>query len=227
MLHQMQTCCQCGILLAMEGSGSGAPAPSLRDRKRERTRRALIDAAAALFERKGYDETTVAEIAAAADIGTRTFFSYFASKEDILFPDSDTRTQTAIEAIADHDPAEGPVDVLVRALETVADTDADMVSPMAAVRLKLFRTVPAVRGKALQVQMAAQQQIARELHAAFPGELDRVSAAALAGAFTGAVSGALTALMDHDGADHATPEPAQLRAQVRQATEFALRPWRR
>jgi len=90
------------------------------------------------------------------------------------------------------------VDVLVRALDTVADTDADMVSPMAAVRMKLFRTVPAVRGKALQVQMAAQQQIARELHAAFPGELDRVGAAALAGAFTGAVSGALTALMDHD-----------------------------
>jgi AcrR family transcriptional regulator len=196
----------------MEGPGSGAPALSLRDRKRERTRRALIDAAAALFERKGYDETTVAEIAAAADIGTRTFFSYFASKEDILFPDSDTRTQTTIEAIADHDPAEGPVDVLVRALETVADTDADMVSPMAAVRMKLFRTVPAVRGKALQVQMAAQQQIARELYAAFPGELDRVSAAALAGAFTGAVSGALTALMDHDDAarpHHPGTGPAQ------------------
>ena len=39
--------------LAMVGSGSGAPALSLRDRKRERTRRALVDAAAALFERKG------------------------------------------------------------------------------------------------------------------------------------------------------------------------------
>ena len=46
--------------------------------------------------------------------------------------------------------------------------------------MKLFRAVPAVRGKALQVQMAVQQQIARELHAAFPGELDRVGAAALA-----------------------------------------------
>src|SRR5262249_9605513 len=164
----MPRCRQCGILRGMDGPGSGAPALSLRDRKRERTRRALIDAAATLFERKGYDETTVAEIAAAADIGTRTFFSYFASKEDILFPGSDTRTQITIQAIAGHDPAEGPVDVLVRALETVADTDADMVSPMAVVRMRLFRTVPAVRGKALQVQMASQQQIARELHATFP-----------------------------------------------------------
>src|SRR5262249_38897153 len=201
----MPRCRQCGILRGMDGPGSGAPALSLRDRKRERTRRALIDAAATLFERKGYDETTVAEIAAAADIGTRTFFSYFASKEDILFPGSDTRTQITIQAIAGHDPAEGPVDVLVRALETVADTDADMVSPMAMVRMRLFRTVPAVRGKALQVQMASQQQIARELHAAFPGELDRVGAAALAGAFTGAVSGALIALMDPDDTAGGTP----------------------
>jgi AcrR family transcriptional regulator len=212
----------------MGRGADGVPQLSLRDRKRERTRRALIDAAAELFERKGYDETTVAQIAAAAEIGTRTFFGYFASKEDILFPDSDMRTRTTIEAIADRDPAEGPVEVLVRALETVAETDADMVGPMAAVRMRLFRTVPTVRGKALQVQMAAQQQIARELHAAFPGELDRVGAAALAGAFTGAVSGALTALMDEDDtADGITPDAAQLRARVRQATDLALRPWQR
>ena len=62
---------------------------SLRDRKRARTRQALVDAATDLFERNGYDETTVADIAAAAEIGTRTFFSYFASKEELLFPESD------------------------------------------------------------------------------------------------------------------------------------------
>ena len=207
----------------------GVPAPSLRDRKRERTRRALIAAAAELFEHQGYDETTVAEIAAAADIGTRTFFGYFASKEDILFPESDTRSQITVEVIAGRDPAEGPVDVLVRALETVADTDANMVGPMAAVRMRLFRTVPAVRGKALQVQMAAQQRIAQELHAAFPAELDRVSAAALTGALTGAVSGALTALMDADDgtAGGITQDTTELRARIRQATELALQPWRR
>src|SRR5438128_1487189 len=147
--------------VGMGRGADGVPQLSLRDRKRDRTRRALIDAAAELFERKGYDETTVAEIAAAAEIGTRTFFGYFASKEDILFPDSDARARTTIEAIANRDPAEGPVDVLVRALEIVAETDADMVSPMAVVRMRLFRTVPAVRGKALQIQMSAQQEIAR------------------------------------------------------------------
>ena len=77
---------------------SPAPARTLRDRKRERTRLALIDAAADLFERRGYDRTTVADIAAAADIGTRTFFSYFASKEELLFPESDAR----VAAVSPH-----------------------------------------------------------------------------------------------------------------------------
>ncbi|WP_328980533.1 helix-turn-helix domain-containing protein [Streptomyces canus] len=200
------------------------PQPSLRERKQARTRQALIDAAAELFERQGYDETTVAEIAAAAEIGTRTFFGYFAAKEDILFPDSDARARATIAAIADRDPADGPVDVLLRALDTIAESDADMVSPMAAVRMRLFHTVPAVRGKALQVQLAAQRDIARELHVAFPDELDRVSAAALAGALTGAVSGALDALMDEEVTDGADAE--RLRTRVRQVTELALQPWR-
>ena len=74
---------------------------SLRERKRVRTRQALIDAAADLFERRGYDGTTIADIAAAADISTRTFFSYFASKEDVLFPDADARVKAALTAIDD------------------------------------------------------------------------------------------------------------------------------
>ncbi|MEV7405901.1 helix-turn-helix domain-containing protein [Streptomyces sp. NPDC091267] len=203
---------------------TAVPEPSLRERKRARTRRALIDAAAELFARQGYDETTVAEIAAAAEIGTRTFFGYFASKEDLLFPDSDARARATIEAIANRDPAEGPVDVLLRALDAIAESDADMVSAMAGVRMRLFHTVPAVRGKALQVQLAAQREIARELQVAYPDELDRVTAAALAGGLTGAVSGALDALLGEDGIDGADAD--HLRTRVRQATEVALRPWR-
>ncbi|AVH59367.1 TetR family transcriptional regulator [Streptomyces dengpaensis] len=153
-----------------------------------------------------------------------SFFGYFAGKEDILFPDSDARARATIAAISDRDPTEGPVDVLLRALDTIAESDADMGSPMASVRMRLFHTVPAVRGKALQDQLAAQREIARELHVVFPDELDRVTAAALAGALTGAVSGALDALMGEEGTAGADAD--HLRARVRQATELALRPWR-
>ena len=204
-------------------TGSGR---TLRERKRDRTRQALIDAAIDLFERRGYDGTTVADIAAAADIGTRTFFSYFASKEELLFPESDARVQAAIAAIANREPHDRPADVLLRALDDVGAADGepdDMVDRVAAARLRLARTVPAVRGRALQIQFDAQREIAGHLHRAFPADLDQVSAAALVGAFIGAVSGALQVLLDDPDAPG---DPDRLRRQLRHATDIALRPWR-
>jgi AcrR family transcriptional regulator len=203
-------------------TGSGR---TLRERKRDRTRKALIDAAIDLFERNGYDGTTVADIAEAAEIGTRTFFSYFASKEELLFPESDARVAAAVTAIANRKPDDRPTDVLLRALRDVGPADGesdDMVDRLAAVRVALFRTVPAVRGRALQIQLDAQREIAGHLQRAFPAELDAVTAAALVGALIGAVTGALQVLLDES---EASADPDDLRRQLRHATDVALRPW--
>src|SRR5213593_3937397 len=62
-----------------------APGTGLRARKKRETRDALTRAALELFVERGYDETTLAEIAEAAGVSTRTIFAYFPSKEDILF----------------------------------------------------------------------------------------------------------------------------------------------
>jgi AcrR family transcriptional regulator len=193
---------------------------SLRDRKRARTRQAIVDAATDLFERNGYHETTIADIAAAADIGTRTFFSYFASKEEVLFPESDARVQAVVDAIAARGPDDGPTAVLLRALKRVGDESDDMVGRLAALRTRLIRSVPTVRGYGLQLQLEAQREIARQLAAAFPDELDDVSAAALTGAFVGAITGALQVLLDRPEHD-----PAALQEAVRHATDVALTPW--
>ena len=77
---------------------------TLRDRKKVRTRAAIVAAATELFTTRGYEQTTVADIAAAAEIGTRTFFSYFPSKEELLFPSSDARVDAAVAAIAARSP---------------------------------------------------------------------------------------------------------------------------
>jgi AcrR family transcriptional regulator len=195
---------------------------TLRELKRSRTRQALVDAAYGLFAEQGFEATTIADIAARAEVGTRTFFSYFPTKEDVLFPESDARVRVALEAIATRGPDEQPAEVLLRALGEAGAGD-DMTGPLAAMRIDLTMTVPSVRGHALRTQWEAQREIARHLAAAYPSQLDEVSAAALVGAFVGAVSGALMTLL-RDPADRA--DPAAIRAALQRATDLALRPWR-
>ncbi|MBP2705052.1 TetR family transcriptional regulator [Microbispora sp. RL4-1S] len=195
---------------------------TLRERKRRRTRQAIVEAAVGLFEEHGYEGTTVADIAEAAEIGTRTFFSYFASKEELLFPESDSRLAAALDAIAARGPEDRPADVLLRALRDVNRDSDEMVSRMAALRMRLVRSVPAVRGRGLQLQFDAQREIARHLCAAYPDELDEVGAAALVGAFVGAVTGALDVLLETAGDD-----PAAVSRRLQEATAAVLRPWLR
>ena len=58
--------------------------PGRRQRKKQATREALIETAMKLFAAKGYDHTAIHEITDAVDVSERTFFRYFASKEDLV-----------------------------------------------------------------------------------------------------------------------------------------------
>ncbi|HEX3649324.1 MAG TPA: TetR family transcriptional regulator [Pseudonocardiaceae bacterium] len=80
----------------------------LRERKKQRTRGALIDAAFTLFERKGFDATTIDEIADAVDVSPRTFFRYFASKEEVALSLLDEQLGFLVEVLAAR-PADEPV----------------------------------------------------------------------------------------------------------------------
>lgn len=71
--------------------------------QRLKMRRELSSAAMELFATKGYEATTVDEIAAAAGVARRTFFRHFRSKEEAIFPDHDD-TLVRAEAVLDAAP---------------------------------------------------------------------------------------------------------------------------
>ena len=76
-------------------------ATGLRERKKRQTREALTRAALELFGERGYDETTLADIADAAGCSTRTIFAYFPGKEDILFCTLQTMRDALAQALAE------------------------------------------------------------------------------------------------------------------------------
>lgn len=85
----------------------------LRERKKLKTRCALIDTAFALFKCKGFEATTVDEIADAVDVSPRTFFRYFASKEEVALSLVDEQL-AAMLVLLENRPPEEPVLVALR-----------------------------------------------------------------------------------------------------------------
>jgi AcrR family transcriptional regulator len=90
-------------------------AESLRERKKARTREAIIDAALDLFSTKGFDATTIEDIAAAAEVSPRTFFRYFESKLDVVMARNAKRDEDHgdFADLIDARPAdEGPLEAM-------------------------------------------------------------------------------------------------------------------
>ncbi|MET7641216.1 TetR family transcriptional regulator [Streptomyces sp. NPDC005438] len=112
--------------------------------QRLKLRRELAAAAMELFATKGYEATTVDEIAARAGVARRTFFRHFRSKEEAIFPDHDD-TLVRAKAVLDAAPAhEHPLDTVCRGIKEVMRMYA--ASPAGSVeRYKLTREVPALR----------------------------------------------------------------------------------
>jgi AcrR family transcriptional regulator len=91
----------------------------LRERKKERTRLALIDAALELFLNKGYEATTIDQIAAAVDVSPRTFFRYFASKEEVAFALPADGLEHWVAEVSARPDDEPPFTAMVNAMRSV------------------------------------------------------------------------------------------------------------
>lgn len=83
-----------------------------RSRKRLATRQTISDAATRLFIARGFDQVTVDEIAAAADVGRMTVFNHFPRKEDMFFDRDEEARAMLRAALRERDPHVAPVETL-------------------------------------------------------------------------------------------------------------------
>lgn len=188
--------------------------PGLRERKKRRSRDALVAAALDLFQRHGYDETTVAQIAAAAELSTRTFFLHFPTKEDVLLANTETRLSRGVRAIHDN-PGSVPEALRAALGHMIADADAtDVPSGAAQLRARLLATNPALQARLFQRLFTGQNQLIDALTGVFP-QLDPIEAAARVGAAVGAVNAAMLASLSRGD------DPEQQRAAMARAAAIA------
>jgi AcrR family transcriptional regulator len=96
------------------GMATEAAEPGLRERNKKRRQDAVVRAAYRLFAERGYDATTVADIAAAAEVAPRTVAMYFPSKQDIALSRFAEAADQLTSALRRRDPEESVTQVLAR-----------------------------------------------------------------------------------------------------------------
>ncbi|MFE6893397.1 TetR/AcrR family transcriptional regulator [Streptomyces sp. NPDC057694] len=90
------------------------PPPSLRELKKQRTRETLSETAVRLFMERGYDQVSVAEVAAAAEVSKPTLFRYFAAKEDLVLHRFADHEDEAARVVAGRAAGESALEALRR-----------------------------------------------------------------------------------------------------------------
>lgn len=131
---------------------------SLRERHRRRTLAELEQVALRLFTERGFDAVTVDDIAAEANVARRTFFRYFASKDDVLFTDQSHQLDALREALAARPVEEPPLTALRRAILSMADSyEGDRERLLH--RAKILAATPSLRGRGLDRQRAGEQAV--------------------------------------------------------------------
>ncbi|WP_030171177.1 TetR family transcriptional regulator [Spirillospora albida] len=148
----------------MPSDPAGEPGRTgLRERKKRRTRLALIDAALDLFLAKGYEATTIDEIVAAVDVSQRTFFRYFATKEDLVTGFLGEYDEVLKEALAARPAEERPFTALFESLRVVLRTIG--ADPRGSARFRRVRQVVEATPMLEAAQMARYSEVQHALAA--------------------------------------------------------------
>lgn len=139
------------------------PTGGLRERKKQRTQAELMDAALRLFSERGFERVTIDDIAEEVEVSPRTFFRYFASKEEVVFADADEYLETLRAILRDRPVDEAPL-VAVRTaifgLVNNYESDRDSIFR----RVRIAAETPSLQARGLQRQEQWSEAIAGSLY---------------------------------------------------------------
>ncbi|MFE6757534.1 TetR family transcriptional regulator [Streptomyces sp. NPDC057684] len=138
----------------------------LRERKKQRTRDALLRSALELFTTKGYDRTTVDEIAEAVDVSQRTFFRYFTSKEETAFAVQDMVESRFVTLLRERPATDSPFEALRGAVLDAWDTLGEPIEEVVPVELhmrtyQMIESTPSLVAVHLRRSTELEEEIAR------------------------------------------------------------------
>ncbi|MFI7498280.1 TetR family transcriptional regulator [Streptomyces sp. NPDC049687] len=167
-------------------------------------RDALVAAAFRLFLERGYEQTTVDDIVALAGVGRRSFFRYFPSKEDVVFPDHERCLADMTAFLAASDEGVEPVRRVCDAARLVLLMYAENPS-FSVQRYRLTKKVPGLRAYELSVVWRYERALAAYLRGRFAGRSDgSLRADVIASAVVAAHNNALRSWLRSDGQGDAT-----------------------
>jgi AcrR family transcriptional regulator len=192
------------------------PETGLRERKKQRTREAIVEAALRLFDERGFEATTIADIAEAADIAPRTFFGYFPSKDDVVFADFQ-ETFDGLSARLDDRPAEETAIDAIRAWIEERLGEADALDERERCRKRLISDSEALAAHNRTLMGHVEELLAGHIARDLGDQPDDVRPRMIASAVIGALSA-----LDVKGADgsESPPTPEEALVIVDEALTF-------
>ena len=139
-----------------------SPSAPAWERQRAALRQEIVETAVRLFTERGFEETTVDEIAAAVGVSRRSFFRYFGTKEDVLLSDLVGRGEAIARALEGRPVEEDAWTALLLAMaEARAEQGSDVAEDLAVGRMML-RT-PSLRARHLEKRLAWQAMLVPRL----------------------------------------------------------------
>jgi len=171
--------------------------PGLRERRRVRVKLMVQAEALKLFADKGYEQTTIDDIAHASAMSPRTFFRYFPTKEDVvLWDEYDELSFAELLGSQEHeDPLVRLITTIREIIGGVHDRDRDLL----LARTKLSFRVPEIRARFLDEQASTMGAIYPQLAVALGGDPDDLGLRVMLSAMFAAMLVAVERWQHEDG----------------------------